>query len=71
MMTAESIRLDCLKFAMECADNPTTVLDAARRFERFVTGSIAIGTVRGDDVGPADEIDIENDGAVTSMLPDE
>lgn len=71
MTTAESIRLDCLKFATECADNPTTVLDAARRFERFVTGGTATGTVGPDNDEAADEIDIENDGAVTSMLPDE
>jgi hypothetical protein len=71
MTTAESIRLDCLKFATECADNPTTVLDAARPFERFVTGSTATGAVRADDVESTDETDMENDGAVTSMLPDD
>jgi hypothetical protein len=75
MISTETIRLECLKLAAADGGNATTILDAARRFERFVTANslqvAACAPGSGTAEGNTSEIDIENDGAVTSMLPDE
>jgi hypothetical protein len=75
MISAEAIRLECLKLAAAGGGNATTVLDAARRFERFVTAKssqvAACAPASGTAEGGTSQVDIENDGAVTSMLPDE